>query len=279
MSWNKVLIDTYNYLVKNNILLGSKETPLQTYDLAVNIARGKIPGSQMFTAYGKLVTSGAVDNNLVWANGVFYVPDQVNGVQVEIVSTDAGDAAAGIGIRTLHVHYLDGDWNAQTTDVTMNGTTPVTTTPTDIKFIQCAHMDTYGTSKRAEGDIVFRKVGTPTEEYNMIAEKSNRCSSSARMVPAGKRLLVSGLVGGSISGSAGAGATLEIGTSYFFDHDYTSDAILIPQIGVGLQDSSATFTSPIPAPFPEKTIVGIIVTTDKAATINASWIGWLEDAN
>jgi len=249
----------------------------QIHDITLDIARGRIEGSQPFGAYGKLTTSGAVDNNLVWANGEFFVPDQTTGVQVEIVSTDAADSAAGSGIRTLHVHYLDGDWSAQITDVTMNGTTPVTTTPTDIKFIQCAHMSTYGATKRAEGDIIFRKVGTPIEEYNMIAEKSNRCSSSARMVPAGKKLFVVGLVGGSVSGTAGAGTTLEIGTSYFFDHDYTEDAILIPQIGVGLQDASATFSSPMPMSFPEKTIVGMLVTTDKAATISASWIGWIED--
>jgi len=246
-------------------------------DYAVNVARGQVEGSQMFSAYGKLTASSAVTNNLVWANGTFFVPDQVDGVQVEIVSTHAGDSEVGIGIRTLHIHYLDGDWEPQTTDITLNGTTPVTTTPTDIKFIQCAHMVTYGSSKHAEGDIVFRKVGTPTEEYNMIAALSNRCSSSARMVPAGKTLFISGLVGGSISGTAAAGATLEIGTSYFYDQDYTQDAILIPQIGVGLQDSSATFSSPIPAPFPEKTVIGILVTTDKAAIISASWVGWIED--
>ncbi len=47
---------------------------------------------------------------------------------------------------------------------------------------------------------------------------------------------------------------------------------------ISIQDSSQTYNFPVPLVFNEGTVVAIVATSDKAATITGSWFGWLEDA-
>jgi len=248
-----------------------------TTNHAVSIARGDIEGSQPFGAYGKLVTSGSVTNQVLWADGDWSAPP-ATGVQVSVVSTSAEDGVDGTGIRSLHVHYLDIDLNPQIEIIILNGLTPVLSTATNIRFIQCAHLETYGSAKVAIGIITFKDSETEAI-YNQIDPTENRCSSSARMVPIGKRAVVTGMVGSSISGTASTSSSISIASSFFYDIDYTADSILIPFGSVGIQDGSETFNMPIPAIFPEGSVVAMICATDKSAIITGGWFGWLENAN
>lgn len=51
-----------------------------------------------------------------------------NGETVSVVSTSANDTAAGTGVRRVRLFGLNANWTRQVEDVTLNGTTPVTTT-------------------------------------------------------------------------------------------------------------------------------------------------------
>ena len=69
------------------------------------IARGMVPGAQIFSAYGRRATAGA-ETNILWPDGVYALPPAA-GVQISVTSSSASDSAAGAGIRTIDIHYLD----------------------------------------------------------------------------------------------------------------------------------------------------------------------------
>lgn len=243
--------------------------------LFVEISRGNVSGATPFSSYGRIVTGGAVTNRVIWPDGTYNIPPAA-GVQISIVSTSANDSAAGTGARTMEIHYLDSDLNPMIEVVTMNGLTPVLTVATNIRFIQCAHIKTVGTLKATAGVITFTTGGVI---YSEIEAGGRRCASSARMVPAGKRLFVAGPVAGSVSGTAAAQAQIKISSSYFEGEDFTGQGIFFPFGAIGVQDNSVPYTFPIPAgPFPEGTIVLMETTTNKAAIITGNWFGWLEEA-
>ncbi len=246
-------------------------------DFLTAIGRGEIDWATSFSSYGRYVAGGATTNHVIWPDGIFVLPPST-GVQMSIVSTSANDDGSpiGTGIRTMDIHYLDNSLNPQIETIILNGITPVLTVATNIRFIQCMHIVTVGSLKAAAGIITASNGGNT---YAQIDAGSRRCASSARMVPAGKKLYVAGAVGSSVSGTAAASAQIKISTSWFDGHDLTSQDVYIPFGSIGVQDNAIPYTFPIPAgPFPEGTVVLGEVTVDKAATITLDWFGWLENA-
>lgn len=246
--------------------------------LMIDIARGAVDGAMPFSSYGKYVATGAISNQVIWPDGTFAIPPST-GVQMSISSSGvnaAQDSASGTGIRTIDIHYLDDNLVPQVEVIIMNGTTAVLTVATNIRFIQCMHILTAGTARSAVGTINASNGG---QIYAQIAAGSRRCSSSARMVPAGKKLFVAGAVGGSISGTAAAGAEIKISSTYFEGHDLTSQLIFIPFGSITIQDNAVPYTFPIPTgPYPSGSIVAMEATVDKASVITGNWFGWLENA-
>lgn len=258
--YQRDLVDYYRQRVENH-----------GYELAV--ARGLVPGATPFSAYGEKDTVGA-DSGVLWPNGPFVFPP-ASGLQMAIASTSAADSAAGTGIRSLEIHYLDNTLEERYETVVLNGTTPVNTVATNIRFVQCMHISTYGSGKAAAGNITLSSGGTT---YSYIAVGGVRCSSSVRMVPVGKRLIVTSFYGGSTSGAAGAKTILRLATPSFAGHDYIQDSIFIPLATASFQDSSAGITITAPLVFSAGQAFGLIFESDKAATISGAWFGWLENA-
>lgn len=249
---------------------------MPTLGSPLDIARGLIPGSEPVIAYGKLVTGGAVTNHLIWP--VSGTPDlavpSASGVQMTIASTSVNDTAAGTGIRTVEMHYLDINLAPKSEIITLNGTTGVTTVATDIRFIQCFHMLTYGTGRVAAGEITAKNGGTT---YSIIKTGERRCASSARMVPAGKRLILSSAFSGSSSPTSAATSEINFVGTNIYNNDLTADGITFPFMGIANQDGSEALSG-VNVPAPAGSVVAMEVTTDKAATIIAGYVGWFEDA-
>jgi len=240
------------------------------YNFAV--ARGSVPGSRPFSGYGLKTTTGA-DSGVLWPNGAFVFPAAA-GVQISFVSTSVQDAAAGTGIRTLDMHYLDADLIERVEVIALNGTTPVLSVVTNVRYIQCLHMVTWGSGKAAAGNISASNAGN-THSY--ISTGAVRCTSSMRMVPAGKRLLVQAMHAGSISGTAAASTLVNAVTATFDGHDFTSANVFVPIASAAFQDGSSGIQIPSPPSFTEGMSFGFTFSTDKAATIAGSWFGILED--
>lgn len=245
--------------------------PVVSYETAVS--RGHVSGAQLLDIYGERVATGA-ETNILWPDGAYALPPAA-GVRPSVVSTSANDAAAGTGIRTVEVHYLDANLIRRLETVTLNGTTPVLMVATNVRFIECMHMLTYGSGKSAAG-IITAYVGA--QVYSQISAGAVRCSSSVRMTPAGKRSVITGIYGGSASGAAAASVRFYIVSTNFGGHDYSADSVFFPIGAATFQDSSNGMKFDPPAVFTEGTAFGLAYVTDKAATLVGSLFGYEEDA-
>ena len=241
-----------------------------------DVARGLVVGAEPFSAFGKISTGGAVSKNIVWPNGDFTIPDQTTGETISFVSTSAEDAVGGTGVSSIYVHYIDANLQEQSTEITLTGLTPVTGLLSGVRFIQCMHLGEVGSLKEAAGKISAYRATDSAVEFSIIEQGDERCTSSLRMVPGGKRMYVAGAIGSSASGSSDTAATLELVSTYLEGHDYTQDGVFIPVGSVVAQDNGLSFNFPVPPSWGEGIIIGMRVTTDKAAEINASWYGWTE---
>lgn len=103
-------------------------------------------------------------------------------IQMQIVSSSASDAAAGTGIRTVTMDYLDTNYMQQTITVTLNGLTPVLTVPTNILRINYFHAASVGSVGVAVGNISVQSVGGAVT-YNIITAGRNVAFTGIFTVP------------------------------------------------------------------------------------------------
>ena len=261
-------------ITEKSSLIVSEIDPSNVSDFGTSVARGKMSGTTSFGSYGERVAAANEINRVIWPNGAFTLPDTA-GVQMSIVSTDANDTSAGTHVRTLEMHYIDSNGDEQEELITLNGLTPVLTIATDIRFINCLHVHEVGDTSEAAGDIIASNGGIT---YAQISAGNVRCTSSMRMVPAGKVCYVAGAVAGSVSGTASAKVIIKIVASELDAFQYLDPLILMPYGGVAVQDGSEAYNFPVPLKFSAGSVVGLTETTDKTATVTGSWFGWLEDA-
>lgn len=260
-------------------MISSQSAPLQTVqDVGVAVARGQVTGSKPVGSFGEMTTgAGVTSNKIVWPNGAFKIPDSV-GVTIDLVSSSADDTFGGSGVNSVEIHYLDIDLAEQSLVVNMAGLTPVVAVLTGVRFINCMHLEVPGTyGQGAVGEI---KAYAGAQTYSVIAPGDTRCASSARMVPAGKRIMVAGLAASSISASgSGAQALIQVVATELDTHQYPDQGLFFPFGSLGAQDGSEAFNLPVPIPFREGTVIAMYLkTVDKPATITADWFGWQEDA-
>lgn len=236
-----------------------------------DIARGGVEGARPFGGYGEKVTTGA-DSGVLWPDGAYALPP-ASGVQLSLASSSADDAMGGTGIRQLVLIYLDTALVERTLIVNLNGTTPVLTPVSDIRFVQCMFMLSAGSGGVAAGTI-SGSVGA--QVYTQIAAGARRCASSVRMVPRGKRMVVTTVYAGSASGSAAAKAIINMATTNFEGVDFTGSSTFIPLASATFQDDSNGISIPCPLAFSEGQVFGMTFSVDKAATVIGSWFGFLE---
>jgi len=241
----------------------------------LEIARGNAKNTELFGAFGEVVLGGPATNQMVWPGPTARQPYSPTGVAVTIQSDSASDTAAGTGVQQVQCHYIDVNGYEQSVDLEMNGITPVAF-PENVKFIQCVHANRIGTGLAAAGNITVVSGATV---YSYIKAGDTRCTSSARYIPTGKRLIIREMVGGAISGTSAAQVKLALVATQIATHIYTDDTniIYIRHNQVAMQDTSESLSN-LYFPFDAGVIVAMICSSDKAATITASWGGWLEDA-
>lgn len=257
--------------------IGSQDQAVHypVYDtFETQLARGNVAGASPFGAYGERTASAGETNRVLWPNGAFSLPDAA-GVQMTIVSTDAADDKTGANARAVEIHYLDANLEQQIEQLDLDGLTPVVTVATDIRFINCMHIHEVGANPYAAGTITAKNGGVT---YAQVDPNQTRCTSSARMIPAGKKCFVAGAIGGAASGTAAAAVVMKIVASELDVNQYVDPLIFYPYGGIGIQDTSATYRFPVPIVFSAGTVIALTVTTDKIAVITGSWFGWLEDA-
>lgn len=241
-----------------------------------SVARGKTPGGGALSGFGERdIASGVAD---IWSGPTAAQPfPPAAGIQMEVVSDDAADAAGGTGARELEIHYLDANGDAQSEIVALDGTTPVQTTATNIRFVQCLHIWTAGATNATVGNISLQNVGGGTV-YKFIAAGLTRCLSSARMVPRGKRAYIISVGASAASGTGNKRATTRIMTNALDGEVVNDGAVFFPHCAMTLQDNTVQGEFGVPALMPELTIIKCTATVDGANYVASNWMAWFEDA-
>jgi len=103
---------------------------------------------------------------------------------VSIVSTSTNDVAAGTGARTVEIQGLDGDYNLQTSTVTLNGTTAVTTGSSLFLRVFRMKVLTAGTGETNEGNLTASIGGSNVAQ---IGAGNGQTLMGVYTVPAGYR--------------------------------------------------------------------------------------------
>lgn len=105
-----------------------------------------------------------------------------------IVSTSASDAAAGTGIQTMRIVYLDADGLQQVRTVTLNGTTPVSL-GSGFSFIQWMESDAVGSVGVSVGAISITStngIATVATTFEYIRAGAGRSLSGRYKIPSDK---------------------------------------------------------------------------------------------
>jgi hypothetical protein len=242
-----------------------------------DVAEGKVPSHWGFRAHGFNSDVDAAEETVWNVGGEYIFP--TSACQMEVVSTNASDTTAGEGAITVMVHYLDTNYREESATVTMNGTTPVATSATDIMRINSFYIDTAGYRHYAKGNIDIRHVNNEPI-YARIPAGGASEHQAVWTVPSG----TSGYItrwGGGVGHQTGGRmarfclkATCDnddppIYRSYIFD---TKDMVVT-------QDSSFQVPFTLPIKCPAKTDIKICARSDNVvanALTNASIEGWYE---
>lgn len=234
----------------------------RTNNLA-DIARGEVPGSKPFSAFGENVTSGPVTDQVLWETGMpttLTVPDSI---QLSFVSSAADT-------RRLKLVYLDGDLVERDETITLTGTTPVLTTATDIRFVNRL----YSLDGAAATNVTATSGGVT---YARLNSGGVQFDQAMYRVPAGRRLMVNSLYAGAASGSSASRVVVKAEVSFFNGDSFGEQGILHPVGGIALQDSAVTLPFG-PFPIPAGEIAALTFTCDKAADVVGGFFGWTETA-
>ena len=232
------------------------------------VMRGTVNGAAAFSSNGDYVAGAAVTDFPVHEAGAVNI--SLTGVQMSFVSGSANDAAAGTGLRTMAMGYIEhGTLAAKTEIITMNGTTPVLSVATNIRFINSLTMLSAGSGGKNAGAITATNGGLT---YGAISVGHRVQASSYRMVPAGKVFIPHEIIASSNSGAAAAQAVFHIVN--------WSAAIpfWLPSNAIGCQDGPIVIPLKAGRVISAGGIIGVEVTTDKAAHVTASIIGHTENA-
>jgi len=139
-----------------------------TNDFWVEVARGNITGFRSVQLIGSNPSVGTNFEDIWDVGGTLIYPTA--GETWEIVSDSADDAAAGTGVRTVDMTYLDDALVEQTETLTMNGTTPVTFVATDaFRAIRC-RAATWGSTLENQGNIDIRVSGGGNPRCRIIRD-------------------------------------------------------------------------------------------------------------
>lgn len=275
VSFDRAYLDRLNYKLHElyrEIAKSINNNGTLMSEISVYAAKGE-KGYSRLAGFGQRenLTSGALVDLWQGTADVIPLPPDA-GEQMQIVSTSAGDAAAGVGARKVHIHYLDANGNESFEIVTMNGVMPVLTTATNIRFVQSMHTHEAGANKITSGTITISKAGAPATVYNQINAGGNMSLTGQIMVPANKTFYMTSW---DCSSTDNTPTSIRLrGTSHL--------GVLLPGIflfhdSVYLESSVLFNAFPVPLKFPALSIVKVsAIASIAGAKASCSFEGWIE---
>ena len=156
----------------------------------IEVGLGNVPGTFATTVSSRNPAVGSVSVEDVWdPGGVLIYPTA--GEQWEIVSASVNDTSAGTGARSVTILYLDDQYVKQFEVVTLNGTTPVTTTATDMFRLRRVLTTTAGSLAENDGELTIRVAGGGNTRGAVLAG-NNTTMAVHYTVPAGVTAFIVG---------------------------------------------------------------------------------------
>ncbi len=153
-------------------------------DYHTQVARSLVPGQKGVLQFGR---NGDIDMGStpedVWEGSGIYVPPTVAMIH-SMVSTSTDDAAAGTGARTVRIEGLDTSFLEITEDLTLNGTTAVSTTLA-YRRINFVRVETAGSGQVNAGDITLTMQNAPVTVTAHLETGRGQLTQAIYTVPAG----------------------------------------------------------------------------------------------
>lgn len=181
----------------------------------VRIAMGRNPLVSYLGVFGYNpdVDSTSANEDL-WNGGGLYTGFPTGAAEtLEVFSSSANDTSNGTGARTVRLYGRDADGLSQIEDVTMNGTTPVTTTRTWTRMWLSRVMSA-GTGTTNAGQITVRHSSTTANVFAVMPSGVSRTTIAAYTVPTDRRATIT-LYRASVSNNSGAGTAARVRVAMF----------------------------------------------------------------
>ena len=246
-------VDLYWYLREE------VETDMTAKNFIIETAAGRVDGYSSERKFGRNVNIGtATTPEDVWNGGGVYTGFPTTGAAetVEVFSASGNDTSAGTGARTVQLFGLDADYNEQTETITMNGTTPVTSSLTYWRLAR-ARVLTVGSGQTNAGEITIRHTTTTANVFAVMPAAKGQTAILAFTVPAGKKALFS-QIQMVVEGGSNSGAEM----SFEFKIRDNSSAGVVRTLLYGFASRGAPFVeqSAFTDPIGEKVDVWVTVT-------------------
>jgi hypothetical protein len=140
-------------------------------DYKTDVSSGLLTGFQAVLKFGYNDTVSSTSYEDIWDGGGIY-PFPTSASTVQVSSTDSDDSSTGIGARTVHIYGLDSNWDEISEEITLNGTTAVTSTNSYLRLFRMIVL-TAGSTGQNQGEIQASHTGT------VIAQISQDPNTSA----------------------------------------------------------------------------------------------------
>jgi len=162
-----------------------------TKDFWTEAAAGRVPGYSTGNKFGRNpdIDTGTLPED-IWSEGGVYTGFPTTGLAetVDVVSASVNDTAAGTGAQKVTLYGLDGDYLEQEEEITMNGTTAVTSTKTWWRLNR-VRVTQAGSSEHNEGKITVNHTTTTANVFATVDAEASQTSILAFSVPANKKLV------------------------------------------------------------------------------------------
>jgi hypothetical protein len=216
-------------------------------DFGNAISRGYVYGHSRFSKNGYNMDIDNAEEDIWLVGGTYVWPAAAQ--QMEVVSDSASDAAAGTGVRSVRIGYLDTNYVARTEVVTLNGITAVPTVATNILRVNTFRVETVGSGGKAAGNIDIRHL-SDTPIYSRIAAGYTRARNTAYCVPDGYELYITQITYASNATASGHFTRFTLRSDYD-ELDDTVNGIFFPFSEIVVGEGTFTIQYPIPMRFPE----------------------------
>ena len=157
---------------------------LLTSDFLAEVALGNVTNYSSIVKFGTTATlpAGAAIQDVWQGSGAYTGQPTGSAETIEVFSSSANDTSAGTGARTIRVFGLDDNWDEQTEDFTLNGTTPVASV-TLWRRVFRAFVLTAGSGGENAGVLTVRHTTTTANVFVEITAGFNQTQIAAYTVP------------------------------------------------------------------------------------------------